>query len=283
MTQCPHTQQFPPYLQCDSEAGHKAKSHINFTYDIPTFWYAPTIGELIVKRDARWSGYSWDSTTRVNQGGMYPWSYEPAPLPDNGENIWCSDISEVDKNEKPDLYEFPLTVWGDYVGSSVERSNYRSLIRDFPLVFIPCGYGYNGNSLFIRADYAGIDAQDLFTIGEELIHSYPAYDEEDVSFLEMELADEAWSAYMYADLSRDLRNANVDIDRIPEDELRDHFYEETMNGDESPYCESADSVVFPAYESTLEALVKRYRRAQCRALLHSRSRRLRSFRKVTHV
>lgn len=287
MAQCPYSQNFSPYLQCDSEEGHKARSHVNFTYDVPTFWYAPTIGELIEANGARWDAYTYTADRRVWNSEEKWWEYERSDLPSAGDDIWISDLtSTLDpysgkaRRDAPDFYEFPVTFWGDYCGSSVDRSNYRSLLEEYPHAFLTMSSGYNGNALLIRADYAGDDAEDLFNIGEKLRDDYPLYSEEDHSLLEFELAEEAWDAYMSMDLTHDLMRRGINTDRISDDDIRKRFYADTFCGEygEYPYYEGAYSVVFPNYKDTLEVLVNHYRLAS--RIIRTRRHR-RNQRKVT--
>ena len=44
------------------------------------------------------------------------------------EAIW----QEVDTQQEADVIDVPYTVWGDYVPSTVERSNFRALVEDYP-------------------------------------------------------------------------------------------------------------------------------------------------------
>jgi hypothetical protein len=105
-----------------------------------------------------------------------------------------------------------MVEWGDYSGSTWTRSNHRSLLRDYPGVFVEISYAFGGQGLaiplFVEAEAPSV-FQPVRTIGYEfpcheahydaeaagalaeilsgLAHDYPIYDEEDHSHLEREL------------------------------------------------------------------------------------------------
>lgn len=251
---------------CTLPVGHidlegNPSNHENHIYDAPNVmsWenvLPVTIQDLV---NGKWDSYVWSGTIRnYHRHGPNIYTVKPAPLPEGGDNVWISDL-DSSGSDKPDLYEIPVTNWGDYCGSGLARSNHRSLIRDFPNIFITMNSGHNGNSLLIRADHTKY-ADDIFAIGDILKNEYPIYDEEDYSFLEMELAEEAWDAYLKFDLQSDLLRKNIDTDRINEDSLKERFYLLVSQGDKYPYLESADSIVFPGYGDIVEELTTYYRR-----------------------
>lgn len=167
----------------------------------------------------------------------HPFAYDGAEWPEiarylddritaDDETAYDDDAREVTgpRDEYFILVESPdggsLATYGDYVGSCVERSNHRSLLRDFPDVFVEISYGYGGYALaiplFVPAEgvaraygplngepgsgwtynldtphYALDRAEDLADILDHLAYDYPLYDEEDHSELERELAEQA--------------------------------------------------------------------------------------------
>jgi hypothetical protein len=181
------------------------------------------------------------------------------------------------ENAKPTHLVIDFTAWGDYSGDSCNRSNQRSLLRDFPrsVTMITGGFGYSALVVSLRSVNEG-----LFDALSGLA-DYPLYDEEDHSALEMECADEAWEQFAKSDLRRDLENraAGRDTRRawererkpmipspftgVPEflteylndqddanglDRLREWFYESLQDMSGYPYLETADSIVFPDWD-----------------------------------
>jgi hypothetical protein len=138
------------------------------------------------------------------------------------------EVGELPSHTSADFIGVPVTLWGDYCGSDLGRSNSRSLVRDYPDLFV--------------------------TVHDE----YPLYDEDDHSALELELADEAWDAWVRFDLGRSLSDAGVDVDAISDDELRERFYAFVSDTPQPYYCESADSVVFPYWDDVVAALACHY-------------------------
>jgi len=157
----------------------------------------------------------------------------------------------------PDFYRFPLTLWGDYIGDAVQRSNHRCLLADFPGTFSD-HVGFPGaHELLLPAE--GVDADtiaELVRIGHAL-SDYPCVDDEDLSRLEMELADEAWDAYLRYDVMRSLDELGVDTDEVDEEKVRELFYAALSEDCEYAYAESADSVVFPCYDDDVAYVVAR--------------------------
>lgn len=117
--------------------------------------------------------------------------------------------------------------------SSVVRSNFRSLMRDFP--DFPWA-----NTSYLNTNALGCFVADLDDdMAERLIglaEGYPVYDEDDMSSLEMDEITESWSAYMSSEIWRVLSEPlRVMWDAIGEDEITDMWWA----------CVSAD--VFGSY------------------------------------
>jgi hypothetical protein len=160
------------------------------------------------------------------------------------------------KAEPPSHVMLRLTLWGDYCGSGVERSNHRALLEDYPDTFVDV-YGDYGSSYLALATDQPIDS-DLFEALVRLADDYPLYDDEDHSRLEDEMAMEAWDLYLCYDVPRGLRERGVsddDLEALDSDALREAFYHFTAEANSGPYLESADSVVFPEMDATLDLLV----------------------------
>jgi hypothetical protein len=220
------------------------------------------------------------------------WTELDAPA--GGETAAGSNFRAPYGDETATYFEVPVTCWGDYVGSDIERSNHRSLRRDYPETFVDATAYPGAHTLMVPVaslaalidvdDDGEIDddaAQDLVNIFTGLRDEYPLYDEEDSSALVTELADEAWDAYAAWDLRRDLRDAIGEIiaaryytgpgygadfmgdaadvvDEISDADLRERFYAAVWESDEYPYAESADSVVFPMWDDVVNRLAEHY-------------------------
>lgn len=194
----------------------------------------------------RWVGVSYGTGT----------SLEPTECPEDGTTAYMGSDWQETTEDDADVVEVPYTVWGDYVGSSVERSNYRSLLRDYPDVFIDISGGYWSHVLYIRPRTM-LQTDGLFESITALF-DYPLYDEEDHSELEMTEAWEAWDGWVKFDLGRALATEyDLDVDNWTEEEwdfIKQRFY--AISGDENgyPYMEDATNVVFPHFEETTETL-----------------------------
>jgi len=160
-------------------------------------------------------------------------------------------------SHRPTFYRFPYTLWGDYIGDAVQRSNHRSILADFPDIFSDF-VGFPGaHELILPAE--GIDADtldELIRIGQHIRDDYPLYSDEDHSNLEMELADEAWDAYSRGTscahwpswewtLTRSTWRRSRAVLRGPRRRLR-----VPLRGD-------ADSVFFPCYDADVAYVAAR--------------------------
>lgn len=158
------------------------------------------------------------------------------------------------------------TLYGDYITSAaVEVSNYRALLEAYPDTFIEV-QGYPGVAqLMLALDFMPADdpesndspAERLDYMVEDLsgLASYPVYDEELMTEIEMDWANEAIKSYLRSDMGSELnwadRETLGDILRAePIDKVREYvwdYYRET--GDEYPYAEAVETVVFPGARS----------------------------------
>jgi hypothetical protein len=162
------------------------------------------------------------------------------------------------------------TVWSDYSGSTVERSNERSLLEDYPQTFIRLYGGHGTSGLMLPVDRPADWFADDEDGGRERwqglledlakLADYPLYDEEDLSGLETEIADEAWDAYLRSDVLSDLAKTGVPDEALADEaKVRTRFYALTYEADYGPEAESAVSVVFPFYAATLAEIAAEIR------------------------
>ena len=190
----------------------------------------------------------WDK--KIYVGGELGWLR--APDPELGESVSMSGFSRLDYPTDQTAYvTVPVTSWGDYGGSDIERSNCRSLLRDYPESFVHATGGYGSEALYLPADEEVEPA-----LADTLIYlrdCYPLYDEEDHSALTEDLVQEAWDAYAAREFRLALCEAlapGVDhydvettmLDSITDDGLYQMLWDAYSLTGEYPYAESAVDV-----------------------------------------
>jgi len=118
--------------------------------------------------------------------------------------------------------------------STVDRSNYRSLMRDYPDVWLPIGYS-NVNAL---GAYVANLSPELTEILTGLVEQYPVYDESDMCELESDEITESWAQYVQADLTSEIHRAHCDEgdawDALSEDAQREIFWTTVESTDSYP-------------------------------------------------
>jgi hypothetical protein len=154
-----------------------------------------------------------------------------------------------------------LATWSDYSGNAVERSNYRSLLRDYPDTFTDVRGGYDTYALLLSVDWTPPeDGREGLLEELSALADYPLYDEEDYSALEMELADEAWDAYLKWNvpsyLAADHGVSEEALEGVDEEILREAFYRITGEQPEYPYGETAVDVHFPYLTETIAQMAR---------------------------
>ena len=126
--------------------------------------------------------------------------------PEPGSTWTYGDWDEPVSPDEATHVMVPYTGYSDYSGSGVDKSNNRSLLRDYPETFTEAVGGYDTEELMLSADYyAPRDSESHDSRAErteyliralEHLSDYPLYDEEDYSALEMEEADNAWEQFL---------------------------------------------------------------------------------------
>lgn len=180
---------------------------------------------------------------RIYVGGADGWRETLPPEP--GEATYLSyftykhDAHDVDSTT---FVAVPMTSWGDYGGSTIERSNARSLVRDYPDTFVAVSGDYGSESLVLPAD-ADVD-DDLFETLVALAEEYPLYDEGDHSELEMELTQERWDSFGAHDLERELSDAGLCEEMMPDADGLWYWLRRAWQGAGFyPYSESATNMI----------------------------------------
>ena len=192
----------------------------------------------------RWRGYDYRTG-------------HPTPCPEPGTSApMGSDWETVATQREADVIEVPYTVWGDYVGSTVERSNYRSLLGDYPETFIEIYGGYWSHVLYLPTFKL---SQDLVDVIRGLF-DYPLVNEEDHSQLEMEIAWEMWDGWLKSEVEDGL-NATYEIDTDDwSDEdwtfIQERYYSRTYEQNYGPESGDATSVHFPFHDQVMDELAE---------------------------
>lgn len=134
--------------------------------------------------------------------------------------------------------------------STVDRSNFRSLIRDYPDTFTPTSYS-NVDAL---GAYIGNLSEDVISILCSLVNDYSLYDESDLSELEHEEITESVGQYALYDIGRDLPDSHVDQWQIMTDDVQERlFWAAVQVSDYYPEHDGCD--VRWSYEAIMPALI----------------------------
>jgi hypothetical protein len=151
----------------------------------------------------------WEGRSYVYTSDGYRWEDQPVPM--GGERAAYSDFAvnhratrtDAERAEGATHIAIPGTAWGDYSGDDYTRSNYRSILRDFPehVVDIYGDYGFSGLALALDSDVP----EELLD-GLEWLLEYPLWDESDHSDLVMELEQEDWDSWGRSDLMSEVRD-----------------------------------------------------------------------------
>lgn len=90
--------------------------------------------------------------------------------------------------------------------STIDRSNYRSLRRDYPDTFTDISYG----NVDVLGAFIGNLSAELISVLCGLHSDYPLYDESDLDELESEEISESWDQYVQSDLTSEIYRAHAD-------------------------------------------------------------------------
>lgn len=155
---------------------------------------------------------AWRGQSFVYTSDGYRW--EDMPAPQGGE---VADMADMRHTPDPDLathWEVLGTNWGDYSGSDYNRSNCRSILRDYPEIFIEVRGGFNSSYLALALD-AEVDEHVIDELASLL--DYPVWDEGDHAELLAQIEQESWDSWGASDLRREvLRLAGCDEERVDE-------------------------------------------------------------------
>ncbi len=137
---------------------------------------------------------------------MIEWADESLTLTP-GIDTLSADMLEDEDHEGRGVvgYMAPVTLWGDYCGSDLARSNHRSLMREFPKSFINVTGWYGSEELMVLPSaLEGEEGEHLGRVLVELRDDYALYDEGDHSDMVHEIELEDWASYRESDVRQDL-------------------------------------------------------------------------------
>jgi hypothetical protein len=175
-----------------------------------------------------------------------------ADPPEGGDAV---RLGALDLRRETDVYdradgdvrflEIRGTAWGDYTGSTYDRSNARSLRRDF-----------GDHVITLRADF-GFEVL-LVRIGVEIpaglyeaiveLREYPLYDESDLSELESELEREDWESWGRSDWTGAIRkqaqqrDRDDDVSELDDDAFTDELFWDVCADGEAGYWQAETAV-----------------------------------------
>lgn len=184
------------------------------------------------------------------------WTASPCPEPGTSAPMG-SDWQEVDTQQEADVIDVPYTVWGDYVGSTVERSNFRAFVEDYPDTFVEIYGDYGSHCLYLPTFKLSADLVEAI----RHLFDYPLYDEQDHSMLENDIAWEAWDGYLKFDINREIPD-DLGSDDWTDEEwefFKQRYYTLTYEQNYGPECEDAVSAYFPFHDEVMELLVDEIR------------------------
>ena len=142
--------------------------------------------------------------------------------------LYLGDLSNDDDG---DLIELQYTMYSDYSGCVVERSNCDVILESFEdyisngIWEVYGGYGSRG-IVYQPSMLENEEFKDML----ESLDNYPLVDEDHFSNLEFEIESESWEDWIKFDLSRLLDQSDLSYPD-DDDKFRDKFYQIIMDHD----------------------------------------------------
>jgi hypothetical protein len=118
-------------------------------------------------------------------------------------------LGNTEYNNNGAFLEVPYTTYSDYIGGTVERSNYEVFLQRFGHlngVYTLCGAGTVRGVLISRELY-NTNAEIRDTI--KGLSEYPALDDEHLSKVEHELFEESWEDWIKRDIISELKKQGI--------------------------------------------------------------------------
>ena len=174
----------------------------------------------------------WGYTRRIDpdcKAVSYGDLMQPADCPESA--VKYLEALSTDATEEGELYFFlPYASGSDYSGSTVEKANCREFLESYGEEgFVWEAHGGH-NTYAVVLGLTGLlecpdDTFDSILGIVEGLEDYPLIDDEALSTLEMEGADEAWESWVASDFRRALEKKfdGVDFEWPPDSDLRPFF------------------------------------------------------------
>jgi hypothetical protein len=174
--------------------------------------------------------------------------------------VYCAWVRPLpcDTGQAAGLYVIDRLWWGEATGDAVARSNHRALSRDYPGEFVGLYDVFGAAGLALPPDCR----HHQLTTALAGLADYPLYDEDDHTALTVELADQAWQAWLGHDVTAliaDDHGVHPDTTSVGDDELRDAFYRLYADRFGDEYADTATSVTFPHLDQAVALLADRLR------------------------
>ena len=192
--------------------------------------------------------------------------------------FWTDPIPElVGELHNESLWMPPYCTWGDYSGSTIERSNQEALLKDFKGDWLlPVHGGYGTASLAVNVSrWLVSNKADQFLAVIERFKNNCLYDEAHHSYLEVQLQNESWDNGVVDDYRIALRTSAPDdlahtlLNLITDERLRQIFEVAAEQANEYWHCEDAVSAFIrldPIVEVTWDTMLSHFA-AECEGLL----------------
>jgi len=160
--------------------------------------------------------------------------------------VWLSNMHTGTMDNKDVYIEMPYCGYSDYSGCIVERANYKFIedneddIQDSlpPIVF---GYGgYGTQTVYVNITRGKKKQRKALFEAIDNLQSYPCFDDEMVSNLEMEVIEHDIIETLGYEVYRILEDQDIFIET-----LHDDLAELVYSDNEYPYIELGHMVVYP--------------------------------------
>ena len=181
----------------------------------------------------------------IEYGYLSPYGHTGYALPGSRAYV---DLGDVASDAEDNYYD-------GFTGSTISRSNYRSLNRDYPETFTRISYS-DSNSLAALVAHL-TDEHVSILCGLKV--DYPLYDESDLSELESEEISESWGQYVQADLTSEINSSLAEEisdlwDELSDDDQRTMFWSVCDDLDIYPEHDGHDIHWTAHYPAIVEAI-----------------------------
>ena len=194
-----------PYYHVGIRWNDRAESRLERIRHIPNLEFLSYESYQPQGRDGRYGLQTWAYIYRADGDVSYG-DLKPADCPDDADK-YLSALPAEDTEPGEIYFYVPCASGSDYSGSTVERSNYKVFTETYgDKDFVFSAYGGHGTYAAV-VGLTGLLGCDDDTFEEicnalEGLEDYPCIDDEALSELEMESADEAWDSWASGDFVR---------------------------------------------------------------------------------